>query len=93
MLARKADNGYQFESPTINGVFIVKLHLQDDGGEKLETCSSSMSVCFERVDLEPGTIEKIIGPERWKNFLDMKERGLEKMFVDPYKHKTSSRTW
>lgn len=93
MLAIKVEDGYQFESPTINGVFIVKLHLLTDGREKLETCSSSMSVCFDRVDLEPGTIEKIIGPQRWKNFIEIKEKGLEKMFIDPYKNKTSSRTW
>lgn len=93
MLARRIKGGYQFESPTINGAFIVKLTLTDEGEEKLETCPVEVDVRFEPRILTKGTIEKAIGPERWANFSKMRDKKMEKMFIDPYKGKTSSRTW
>ncbi len=85
MIARKIAGGYQLESPTINGVFVVKMTLTDAGEESLETCSTKAGVCFPVQKLEPGTIERIVGPARWKLFMEMKERGVENMFIDPQK--------
>ena len=93
MLARRIEEGYQFESPAIDGAFIVKLTLTNDGEEKLETLPVGVAVEFEPRILPKGTIEKAIGPERWKNFLIMKEKGIATMFIDPFRIKTSPRTW
>lgn len=96
MIAKKMEDGYQFESPTTNGFFIVKLALRDDGKETIETCSTVAGICFPKQDLTPGTIEKVVGPKRWENFLSMKEKGIDKMFVDPQRPKRRAhapRTW
>lgn len=93
MLARSFENGYQFESPTINGAFIVKLTLTDEGEERLETVPVGVAVKFEPRILPEGTIEKVIGPERWRNFLSMKEKRIATMFIDPFRQRTSARTW
>ncbi|MFH1038829.1 MAG: hypothetical protein V1789_09220 [PVC group bacterium] len=96
MIAKRMEGGYQLESPTINGVFVVKLTLTDDGKECLETCSTSVGVCFPRQALEPGTIEKIVGPQRWQHFQEMKAKGLDQMFVDPQRptcRAQAPRTW
>ncbi len=96
MIAKRIEGGYQLESPTINGVFVVKLTLTDEGKESLETCSVSVGVCFPSQELEPGTIEKIVGPQRWQHFLQMKEKGIDQMFVDPQRatrRAQAPRTW
>ena len=83
VIAKKTEGGYQLESPTINGVFVVKLALTDSGEESIETCSTAAGVCFPVQKLDPGTIETIIGPERWKHLNEMKEKGIVQMFIDP----------
>ncbi len=96
MIAKRVEGGYQIESPTINGVFVVKLNLTDEGEERLETCTTKLKFCLPSQVLHPGTIEKIIGSKRWKNFMNMKEKGIEKMFIDPQRPKRRAhapRTW
>ncbi len=96
MIAKRVEGGYQFESPTINGVFIVKLTLTNDGEERSETCTTKLKFCLPSQSLHPGTIEKVIGSERWNNFIKMKEKGIEKMFIDPQHPKRRAhapRTW
>ncbi len=96
MIAKKIEGGYQLESPTINGVFVVKLRLTDDGEESIETCSTAVGVCFPIQKLDPGTIEKIIGPDRWKHLMEMKEKNIVQMFIDPQatgRRAQASRTW
>lgn len=96
MIAKRIEGGYQLESPTINGVFVVKLTLTDGGEESLETCSTAVGVCFPVQKLDPGTIERIIGPARWKHLAEMKEKGIVQMFVDPQadgRRAQASRTW
>jgi len=96
MIAKKIEGGYQLESPTINGVFLVKLTLTEGGEEKIETCSTAVGVCFPIQELTPGTIERIVGPERWKLFQEMKEKGIEQMFIDPQadgRRVQAPRTW
>jgi hypothetical protein len=96
MIAKKIAGGYQIESPTINGVFVVKLTLTDKGEESIETCSTAVGVCFPIQKLDPGTIERIVGSSRWQHFLEMKEKGLEQMFIDPQetgRRAQASRTW
>lgn len=92
-MARKIENGYQFESTTADGAFIFRLILEDDGSETLASYPVGVPVTFQPRTLEPGTIEKAIGPERWQNFLSMKEKGISVMFIDPYQGRTSPRTW
>ena len=93
MLVQKSRGVYQFTSLTFDGIFIVKLTLSKDGKEKLETCPVGARVKFGSRLLPRGTIKKALGPERWKNFLSMKEKKLSKMFLDPYRGKTSPRNW
>lgn len=96
MIARKIEGGYQLESPTINGVFVVKLTLTAAGEEKIETCSTAVGVCFPIQELDPGTVERIVGPERWQLFEEMKEKGIEQMFIDPQesgRRVQAPRTW
>jgi len=93
MLVQKSKDVYQFTSLTFDGIFIVKLTLSNDGKERLETCPVGTKVKFNPRLLPRGTIKKTIGPERWKNFLSMKEKKLYKMFLDSYQGKTSSRNW
>lgn len=96
MIAKRIKDGYQFESPTTNGFFVVKLTLNDEGKETVETCSTAVGVCFPKQELTPGTIERVVGPKRWKNFLSMKEKGIDQMFIDPQRHKRRAhapRTW
>ncbi|MDP8214244.1 MAG: hypothetical protein RAO92_08205 [Candidatus Euphemobacter frigidus] len=96
MIAKGIEGGYQLESPTINGVFIVKLTLTDEGEERLETCTIKLEFCLPPQVLDPGTIEKVIGPKRWKHFLEMKEKGIEQMFIDPQAHRRrahASKSW
>ena len=87
MIAKRVENGYQFESPTINGLFIVKLTLTDEGVELSEICTTKLKFCLPLQALHPGTIEKIIGSKRWKHFLEMKEKGIDNMFIDPQRPK------
>ena len=93
MLVRRIKNGYQFESPTIDGAFIVSLTLTDSGKEKLETCPVGVPASFKPRILPDGTIEKTVGTVRWKNFLKMKEKGIPTMFIDPHREGSLPRTW
>ena len=83
MLVKKIKSGFEFESPTINGAFLVKLSLMDDGEELLETIPVGVAVSYEPRVLKSGTIEKSIGSKRWSNFIRMKEEGINTMFIDP----------
>jgi len=83
MLVKKTDTGFEFESLTINGAFLVKLTLGDNGKEFLETIPVGVPVHYEPRDLKPGTIEKSIGSARWGNFVRMKDEGINTMFIDP----------
>ncbi len=96
MIAKKIEGGYQLESPTINGVFVVKLTMTDDGKETIETCSTAVGVCFPIQELDRGTIERIIGPDRWQHLQEMKEKGIVQMFIDPQdsaRRVKAPRTW
>ncbi len=84
MLVKRIEKGFEFESPTSNGAFIVKLTLTDNGEETLETLPVGVPVAFTPRNLEQGTIEKTVGEERWKNFLKMKEGEISTMFIDPH---------
>ena len=83
MLVKKIVSGFEFESPTINGAFLVKLSLLDNGEELLETIPVGVPVSYEPRQLKPGTIEKSIGSKRWNNFVRMKDEGISTMFIDP----------
>ncbi|MCG8571644.1 MAG: hypothetical protein MJB14_16030 [Spirochaetes bacterium] len=93
MLVKRVNNGYEFESPTVNGAFIVKLTLTDKGEEKLETLPIGVPVTFTPRDLDKGTIKKAIGDERWKNFEKMKKDGISTMFIDPHKSGFIPHVW
>lgn len=93
MLVRKIENGYQFESLTMDGAFIIKLTLTKGGKEKLETCPVGTAVSFPPRELPAGTIKKAVGPERWKNFLQMKGKGIATMFLEPHRGAPMPRTW
>jgi len=83
MLVKQIDHGYEFESPTVNGAFLVKLSLMDNGDEMLETIPVGVPVSFESRKLDRGTIEKSIGTSRWNNFIRMRDEGISTMFIDP----------
>ncbi len=83
MLVKKIDKGFEFESPTLNGAFMVKLTLMDNGDELLETVPIGVAVAYEPRKLDSGTIEKSIGKIRWSNFVRMKDEGIKTMFIDP----------
>jgi hypothetical protein len=83
MIVKKISQGYEFESPTINGAFMVKLTLFDNGNELLETIPMGVPVSYEPRELKSGTIEKYIGTKRWSNFIRMKDEGIRTMFIDP----------
>lgn len=96
MIAKRIEGGYQLESPSINGIFVVKLILTESGEEKIETCSTAAGVCFPIQELDSGTIRRIVGPDRWKVFEEMKEKGIEQMFIDPQadgRRVQAPRTW
>ena len=83
MLVKKINHGYEFESPTVNGAFLVKLNLMDNGDETLETVPIGVPVTYEPRKLDRGTIEKSIGTSRWNNFIRMRDEGISTMFIDP----------
>lgn len=83
MLVKKNVSGFEFESPTINGAFLVKLTLLDNGQELLETIPVGVKVSYEPRQLKSGTIEKSIGSKRWSNFVRMRDEGISTMFIDP----------
>ena len=83
MLVKKIDSGFEFESPTINGAFLVKLSLMDNGDELLETIPVGVPISYEPRVLKAGTIEKSIGVKRWANFTRMREESINTMFIDP----------
>jgi hypothetical protein len=83
MLVKKIDRGYEFESPTVNGAFLVKLSLMENGDELLETVPIGVPVAYEPRKLKSGTIEKSIGTSRWNNFVRMRDEGISTMFIDP----------
>lgn len=89
MLAQKCKGGFHFTSLTFDGAFIVKLTLANNGEETLETCPVGTMVRFKARPLSRGTIQKTIGPERWSNFLSMKEHKLHKMFLDQDQDRSS----
>ena len=96
MIATKVKEGYKLESPTIDGVFVVKMTLNDTGEESIEICSGRAGVCFPVQKLNPGTIEKIVGPQRWRFFQKLKEEGVDRMFLDPQKEgrrAPATRSW
>lgn len=93
MLVKRIEKGYEFESPTTDGAFIVRLTLRDNGEEKLETVPVGVSVAFRPSDLEPGTIEKALGEERWQNFSNMKAEGISTMFIDPHSKSFIPHVW
>lgn len=82
MLVKKIESGFEFESPTVNGAFLVKLSLMDNGDELLETVPVGVPVSYEPRKLNTGTIEKSIGLDRWKNFIRMRDEGISIMFID-----------
>ena len=84
MLVKRINNYYEFLSSSFDGAFIIKLTLTDKGKERLVTIPVGVPVSFTPRDLEPGTIRKAIGEERWENFLRMKESGIFAMFIDPH---------
>ena len=85
MQVKKIDGNYEFTCSTVKGEFIVKMILTDNGGERLDTQPVDVPGIFPARDLEPGTIEKAIGKERWENFKRMKDKGFEMMFIDAHK--------
>jgi hypothetical protein len=85
MRVKKIDGNYEFTCSTVNGEFMVKLILTADGQEELNTQPTEIPVVFPARILEPGTIRKAIGEERWKNFERMKEKNFDEMFIDSHK--------
>ena len=84
MLVKKIGDNYEFESPTKDGAFIVKLIITRTGEEKLSTMPVYVHTGLEAQNLPPGTIRTAIGEERWQNFVRMKEEGFSSMFIDPH---------
>ena len=93
MLVKRIEQGYEFESSTRDGAFIIRLTLTDNGEEKLETIPVGVAVSFTSCKLENGTIEKAIGDVRWKNFLSMKAGGIATMFIDPHSKDFIPHVW
>ena len=90
MLIKKVENGYEFETSTVDDAFIVRLTLLNDGKEKLQTIPVGVPVSFISRELDPGTIQKAIGEKRWKNFERMKKLNVEYMFAEEHlEHKTT----
>ncbi len=85
MHVKKVNGDYEFTCSTINGEFIVKMILTENGEEKLNTQPLEVPEVFPVNNLEPGTIEKAIGKERWENFQRMKDKGFDMMFIDAQK--------
>lgn len=81
----KTDSSYEFSCPTVDSAFLVKLILTKEGEEQLNTQPMNAPTTFPPRVLEPGTIRKAIGEDRWKNFLVMKEKGITEMFIDSHK--------
>lgn len=85
MHVKKVNGDYEFTCSTTDGEFIVKMILMENGGERLNTQPVENPGIFPARDLEPGTIAKAIGSERWENFLRMKDKGFDTMFIDSHK--------
>ena len=85
MLVRKIGDTYEFESLTTDSAFLVKFILTDSGEEKLTTLPIGVDVVFTPKNLKPGSIKETIGDIRWQNFLRMKDKGIDTMFIDPQK--------
>ena len=90
MLVKRTENGYEFTAHTTDGAFIVTLTLTDQGEETLCTVPVGVPVSFTPLKLEPGTIEKAIGAERWNNFQRMKKLDVPMMFIDRNSREFSS---
>lgn len=82
MLVRKIGDTFEFESLTTDSAFLVKLLLTSSNEEKLITLPVGVEVSFVPRELEKGTIRKTIGEDRWENFLRMKDKGINTMFID-----------
>lgn len=93
MLVKKIANGYEFESPTKDGTFIVKLTLDNNGEETLETLPIGVPVSFTPCKLSKGTIKKTIGDAKWNNFIKMKDQGIKTMFIDPHSNGFIPHIW
>lgn len=93
MLVRKVGDHYEFESSTADGAFIVRLMIgQAPGDESIAMISKGIAGVFEPQRVEPGTIRKAIGEDRWNNFLRMREQGARAMFIDPHEPGVAART-
>jgi len=93
MLVKKTINGYEFESPSNDGAFIVTLTLLDNKKETLHTIPVGVPVTFTPLELKPGTIKQTIGAQRWKNFLRMKELEISTMFIDRHPKEIGHEVW
>lgn len=85
MLVRKIGDTFEFESLTTDSAFLVKLILKSSDEEQLITLPVGVDVSFTPRELENGTIRKTIGEDRWQNFLRMKDKGIDTMFIDSQK--------
>ena len=85
MQVKKVNGDYEFTCPTVDGEFVVKLILTADGEEKLNTQPTHAPTTFPPRVLDPGTIRKAIGEERWENFERMREKEFPVMFIDSHK--------
>jgi hypothetical protein len=83
MHCKKIDNDFQFTTPSIDGVCVVKFIYTDEEEEKLTTVLPGIECSFRPRDLEPGTIKKVIGEKSWERFLRMKQKGISDMFLNP----------
>ncbi len=93
MFVKKVGDHYEFESPTADGAFIVKLlFYQAQGEESVATMARSTAAVLEAQRVEPGTIRRVIGEDRWNNFLRMKDQGAWAMFIDPHESGVATKT-
>jgi len=84
MQVRKVNGDYEFTCSTVNSEFVVKLILTADGKEQLNTQPTNAPTTFPPRVLEPGTIRKAIGEDRWENFERMRKKGFPVMFIDSH---------
>jgi hypothetical protein len=84
MVVRKVHDNYEFEIPTVDAAFTVKLTITATGEERLSTTSVRVPTVLLAQDLEAGTIRMAIGEECWQKFVHMREEGFPTMFMDPH---------
>jgi len=77
----RVNHGFRFSCPTATELFEVRMTLHDDGSEKLHTVVRETNLNLSAARLDSGSVERLLGPNRWKAFLRLRSSGHKEMLL------------